>query len=67
MARVLEEQVARQLVSCWADGRSKAQGDLCLDTSDKVGKGHIYDSESEDLSRKCAVVASPREIDSFAV
>ena len=50
VARVLEEQVARQLVSCWADDRRKAQGGLCLDMFDKVGKGHIYKSESEALS-----------------
>jgi hypothetical protein len=50
VARVLEEQVAQQLVSCWADGRSKALGDLCLDMFDKVGKGHIYEPESEALS-----------------
>jgi hypothetical protein len=41
VARVLEEQVALQLVSCWVDDRSKALGGLCLDTSDKVVKGRI--------------------------
>jgi hypothetical protein len=41
VALVLEEPAALQLVSCWVDGRSKAQGDLCLDTSDKVVKGRI--------------------------
>lgn len=66
VARVLEEQAARQLVSCWVDGKSKARGDLCLDTSDKVGTGRIYILESEDLSREYAI-ASHRKIDGFAM
>ena len=53
VARVLVEQVARQLVSCWADDRSKAQGGLCLDMFDKVGTGRIYKSASETLWREC--------------
>jgi len=54
VVQALEEQAAQQLVSYWADGKSRAQGDLCLGTSDKVGKGRIYNSTSEPFSRKCA-------------
>ena len=64
MARGLQEQVARRLVSCLAGGKSKALGDPYLDKSDKAGRDRIYDLESEVFLRKCAMSSHGQADDS---
>ena len=66
MARGLQEQVARRLVSCLAGGKSKALGDPYLDKSDKAGRDRIYNLGSEVFLRKCSI-ASRGQVDNFAI
>jgi hypothetical protein len=66
VARELQEQVARRLVSCLAGGKSKALGDPYLDKSDKAGRDRIYTLRSEVFLRKCAI-ASRGQVDNFAI